>query len=264
LIDKPLAPASNDVPDEQPTPQHVWVPGHWRWGQGSYVWVAGRWELPPVQNASWVAPQWIQQATGYVLRDGFWQQNPPPTDPALASQAMEISTNQTPPPPQPEAIPEQPSPDYVWQPGYWNWQGNQFLWVNGHWENPPRPGLQWVPTHWETRSDRYVLTFGYWRENVVVAAVQPAPAPQPVVAPQPAQQIVVVTPPPPPPAQVEVRYARPSPFDVWVPGYWEWRGGRYVWIAGHWSRPPRGHRSWEAPRWERRGSNYIFIEGHWR
>ena len=33
-------------------------------------------------------------------------------------------------------------------------------------------------------------------------------------------------------------YARPSRAHLWVPGYWSWHGGRYVWIAGHYEVPP--------------------------
>src|SRR5688572_9537567 len=72
VIDKPLTPATSDAPSEQPTPQHAWVPGHWRWHEGAYVWESGRWEIPPAPNLVWNPPQWQQQANGYVLREGFW------------------------------------------------------------------------------------------------------------------------------------------------------------------------------------------------
>src|SRR3954468_21201967 len=72
IVDKPLAPAANDTPGEQPSPQHMWVPGHWRWSEGAYVWEMGRWEFPPATNVAWHAPQWEKQANGYVLREGYW------------------------------------------------------------------------------------------------------------------------------------------------------------------------------------------------
>src|SRR5690242_13782986 len=72
VIDKPLTPAANDTPGEQPSPQHVWVPGHWRWQEGAYVWESGRWEIPPAPNVSWVAPVWQKQQNGYVLKEGYW------------------------------------------------------------------------------------------------------------------------------------------------------------------------------------------------
>lgn len=261
VVDRPLLPPSNDVPGEQPSPEDVWVPGHWRWGQGSYVWVAGSWALPPVPNASWVAPQWVRQDSGYVLREGFWQQNPPPTGDAGGAAAPQASTVQPPPPAQPESIPEQPAVNEVWQPGYWDWRNDQFVWVNGRWTVPPRPDVAWVAPHWQANGNRYDLMPGYWRD-----VAPPQPQPQPVVIQQPqAPQVVVVTqPPPPPPARVEYHYGRHSRFDVWVPGYWAWTGTQYVWVAGHWSRPPHGRHIWVEPRWEHRGGNYVFIEGHWR
>src|SRR5206468_4058280 len=30
-----------------PGPQHVWITGYHRWDGAAYVWVPGRWELPP-------------------------------------------------------------------------------------------------------------------------------------------------------------------------------------------------------------------------
>lgn len=258
LVAQPLPPGSNDMPDEQPSPQHAWIPGHWHWGQGSYVWVSGHWEIPPVPYAVWVAPEWQRQGGGYALREGYWQQNPPPTEPV---QPKEISITQPPPPPRPEYIPERPSGDSVWVSGYWDWQNTQFNWLPGHWETPPRANLVWVPTHWEARADRYVLVAGYWRDPM--QPVVATPVPQQIVVAQPAPQPVVVVSAPPPP-RTEVMYGRPSLYHEWVPGYWLWHGGRYVWIQGHWERPPHGRHTWVAPQWERRSGNYVFIEGHWR
>jgi len=60
IVAKPLTPAANDTPGEQPSSQHVWVPGHWRWHEGAYVWESGRWEVPPALNLVWHAPEWKQ------------------------------------------------------------------------------------------------------------------------------------------------------------------------------------------------------------
>ena len=66
-------------------------------------------------------------------------------------------------------------------------------------------------------------------------------------------------PPPPPPV---VAYYPPSPGIgyTWVPGYYYPVGPRYVWRAGYWTRPPRGHVRWVAPRYNR-GRYY---NGYWR
>jgi WXXGXW repeat (2 copies) len=36
-----------------------------------------------------------------------------------------------PPVPVVEAVPPPPAPGYVWQPGYWSWNGVQYVWVPG-------------------------------------------------------------------------------------------------------------------------------------
>lgn len=270
IVEKPLAPATNDTPGEQPTAQHVWVPGHWRWSEGAYVWEAGRWEIPPAAGVVWHAPEWKQQGSGFVLSEGYWAEPAPqPVQAAAvagqsAPQATQVVYADTPPPPpQREMIVERPSGAHVWVPGYWTWRGGRHVWVAGHWVVPPRSSLVWVPARWEMRGNRYVFIEGYWRDAGVVVATPPPPPPsQQVVVASPPQQIVVVA--PPPPVRHEVVYARPSRNHVWIPGYWSWQHGRYVWIAGHYSLPPRGRDRWVEPRWERRGSSYVFIDGHWR
>ncbi len=261
IVDKPLTPAANDTPGDQPTLQHAWVPGHWRWSEGAYVWESGHWEIPPVANVVWHAPEWRPQGNGYVLREGFWDEATAQPHTVVAAPQVqpppEIIVTAPPPPPQREVIYGRPSGQHVWVPGYWTWRGGRHVWVDGHWTTPPRHNVMWVPARWETRGGRYVFIEGYWRDAVVMRT--PAPVVHQQVQPQ--QQVVVVAAPPQP--RREVVYARPSQHHVWVPGYWAWNHGRHVWIAGHYETPPRGYRSWEEPRWERRGGSHIFIEGRW-
>jgi len=51
---------------------------------------------------------------------------------------------------------------------------------------------------------------------------------------------------------------------VWVGPEWEWRGGRYVEVPGHWIKPERMGTRWIPGHWNntRRGSRWI--PGHWR
>ncbi|WP_431214727.1 hypothetical protein ACQ86N_08175 [Puia sp. P3] len=51
---------------------------------------------------------------------------------------------------------------------------------------------------------------------------------------------------------------------VWVEEDWEYRGGRYVAVGGHWVAPPHPGWVWIPGRWvhERRG--YQWIPGRWR
>src|ERR1041385_536112 len=68
----------------------------------------------------------------------------------------------------------------------------------------------------------------------------------------------VAAPPPPPP----VYYAPPAPRPgyAWVSGYYYPVGARYVWRPGYWSRPPRPHAVWVAPRYHRN----RYYAGYWR
>ena len=49
---------------------------------------------------------------------------------------------------------------------------------------------------------------------------------------------------------------------VWVPGYWDWRGNRHVWMRGHWERERHGY-YWHPNRWIERDGHYVLEKGRW-
>ena len=50
---------------------------------------------------------------------------------------------------------------------------------------------------------------------------------------------------------------------VWLPGYWYWSGGEYVWVEGRYGRPPvRGH-VWVRSGWVVHGGRYHYVRGYW-
>ena len=51
-----------------PGPGYVWVPGHYDWAGGQWVWVEGACALPPRPHAVWVAP-----AVDIRLHRGHWR-----------------------------------------------------------------------------------------------------------------------------------------------------------------------------------------------
>lgn len=57
----------------RPGPRYVWIAGYQRWDGGHYMWVPGRWELPPRERAVWVAPRWQHRHDGYVFFEGHWR-----------------------------------------------------------------------------------------------------------------------------------------------------------------------------------------------
>jgi hypothetical protein len=56
-----------------PSPRHVWIEGYHRWDGRSYVWVPGRWALPPRARAVWVAPHWVKHRRGWYFVGGRWR-----------------------------------------------------------------------------------------------------------------------------------------------------------------------------------------------
>lgn len=74
-----------------------------------------------------------------------------------------VIVTQAPPALQQEVVLAQPSPDYIWIPGYWTWQNNRYEWTPGHWELPPSNAVAWVPPRWEREGYGYRFYEGYWR-----------------------------------------------------------------------------------------------------
>ena len=60
-----------------------------------------------------------------------------------------------------------------------------------------------------------------------------------------------------------VGYA-PGPGFVWADGFWDLRGGRWLWVGGAWRRPPHGHAVWVRPYWEQHARSWRFRKGYWR
>jgi hypothetical protein len=49
---------------------------------------------------------------------------------------------------------------------------------------------------------------------------------------------------------------------IWVPGYWNARGNRHVWRAGHWERSRAGY-SYMQPNWVERDNRWQLDRGRW-
>jgi len=57
-----------------PSRRHVWVAGYHRWDGNAYVWVPGRWELPPAHRRAWVRGHWVhERRNGWYWVDGHWR-----------------------------------------------------------------------------------------------------------------------------------------------------------------------------------------------
>lgn len=70
-------PATPAIPDEvappQPSPAHVWVPGHWAWRKRNYVWVTGHWTIPGKKTEVWEPGHWEMRGSRYEWVEGRWR-----------------------------------------------------------------------------------------------------------------------------------------------------------------------------------------------
>ena len=78
--------------------------------------------------------------------------------PALA--AADVYVRIGPPPPRYEVVPAV-RPGWVWQPGYWSWNGHRYVWFRGHRVRAHR-GEHWVPHRWVGNGHRWRMEGGRW------------------------------------------------------------------------------------------------------
>ncbi|MBV8531180.1 MAG: YXWGXW repeat-containing protein [Candidatus Eremiobacteraeota bacterium] len=67
-----------------------------------------------------------------------------------------------PPAPIYETVPVAPGTGYVWQPGYWTWNGYRYVWTRGHYVYPPYGGAVWHPGHWAQGPYGWYWRPGHW------------------------------------------------------------------------------------------------------
>ena len=56
-----------------PGPGYVWIKGYQSWNGSAFVWVPGRWEMPPRPHAHWVSTRWVKRNGGWVMVAGHWR-----------------------------------------------------------------------------------------------------------------------------------------------------------------------------------------------
>jgi hypothetical protein len=80
--------------------------------------------------------------------------------------ADEYEVDGPPPALQGEVLLESPGPEFLWIPGYWDWDlgGRTYVWKAGRWERPPRARAHWEGPHFETRHARRYYRPGRWRD----------------------------------------------------------------------------------------------------
>jgi hypothetical protein len=70
-----------------------------------------------------------------------------------------------PPPPRHEVAPGTRH-GWVWSPGHYDWRGNQYVWVEGHWLRE-RVGFEYREPRWVQRGDgSWVMVGGNWEHRM--------------------------------------------------------------------------------------------------
>ena len=86
--------------------------------------------------------------------------------PSQAQIAIGVSVRIGPPVLPVYAQPICPGPGYIWTPGYWAHDEDDYYWVPGTWVMAPEPGLLWTPGYWGFSEGLYVWHGGYWGPHV--------------------------------------------------------------------------------------------------
>jgi YXWGXW repeat-containing protein len=91
---------------------------------------------------------------------------PPPPLPDLHVRVVEAA----PPPPRHEVIVyrERPARNYVWVRGFYDWQGDGWVWAPGHWLAPPAQSVRWVSPRYVRVEDGWWYEPAHWSNQQVV------------------------------------------------------------------------------------------------
>jgi hypothetical protein len=65
-------PMRAEIPPPAPSPDSLWLVGHWNWDGEKYAWAPGRYIQRPAPTANWMPGYWEQESQGWVWTDGHW------------------------------------------------------------------------------------------------------------------------------------------------------------------------------------------------
>src|SRR6267154_5463903 len=81
---------------------------------------------------------------------------------SYAQVSIGISVGYPPPPLPVYEQPICPEEGYIWTPGYWAWDGDDYYWVPGTWVLAPEVGFFWTPPYWGWGGSAFLFHAGYW------------------------------------------------------------------------------------------------------
>jgi hypothetical protein len=86
---------------------------------------------------------------------------------APARAELDVNIHIGPPAPIYERVPPPPpSPVYVWHPGYYHWNGRQYVWVRGLYVREAHPHGRWVAEHYKKGRDGWYVVPGHQEREV--------------------------------------------------------------------------------------------------
>jgi WXXGXW repeat (2 copies) len=59
-----------------------------------------------------------------------------------------------------------PQDGWIWTPGYWAWDGDDYYWVPGTWVAAPEAGFLWTPPWWGWENNAFFFHEGFWGPHV--------------------------------------------------------------------------------------------------
>jgi len=195
----------------------VWVSGSWDWKGGRWDWTPGHFEAQRV-GKKFIAPRWEKKGDIFVRVDGTW------------------GDAGAPPPPRDERL--EVKPGFVFLKGHWDWDNGEWTWVAGRWERE-RAGSRWREDRWDQRNGEWILVGGGWEAAPVAAYPTAAPPPNP-------RDVI----------------PRVGPTEVYIPGHFAWKNGRYEWQSGFIDKHRPGFR-FEAGTWVSRNGRFEWTDGRW-
>jgi hypothetical protein len=201
-------------------------------------------QQPPPANpvpADPVEPRGVEVQARGPIHEAFASPTAEPGETPLIAQKPPSPIEELPPA-------EKPAGEATWISGYWHWDEDRkdYLWVSGCWRTTPQ-GRQWVPGYWREEGTQWQWVPGFW------AAVDQKAAKAPEVTYFPTPPAVPQTAPPGP---------APDADSFYVPGHWEWRDGRYVWIAGYFARMQPSY-VWVPGHYRWTPYGYVYVAGYW-
>jgi hypothetical protein len=72
--------------------------------------------------------------------------------------------HRAPPPLRHERRGRAPGPGYVWVPGSWDWQANDWAWVPGRWDQP-REHARWMKARYQREGEAWRYEPGHWSDE---------------------------------------------------------------------------------------------------